>query len=78
MYLELKKVSPLAWSLAREKAVPEAAGCRAKDFNFTAPKVATKFHRDVYNTLRIALSRPSVYKEEPEERYFDARGDSEN
>jgi hypothetical protein len=55
-----KKVSPLPWSLAEEKAIPEAAGVDAKDFNFTAPKSATKLHSDAYKTILIALSCPAV------------------
>jgi len=58
--LEPKKVLPVAWSLAEEKAIPEATGFDAKDFNFTAPKSATKLHSDAYKTILIAFSCPSV------------------
>ena len=45
---------------AAEKAIPEAAGVDAKDFNLTAPKSATKLYWDAYKTILIALCRPSV------------------
>ena len=40
------KVSPLAWSRAEEKAIPEAQGVDPKDFNFTSEeRYKTSFGR---------------------------------
>jgi hypothetical protein len=78
MYLDFKKVSPLACSLAEGESGPGGRRASSERFQLHGSEIATKFNWDVYKTLRIALSYPSVYKEGPEERYFDARGDSEN
>jgi len=44
--LEPQKVSPLAWSRAEEKAIPEAPGVAAQDFNFTSEeRYKTSFGR---------------------------------
>ena len=59
-----KEVSPLGWSLDEKGAIREAVESRidAKDGNFTALKITTQFHSDVYKTLLIALGCRFAYK----------------